>query len=75
LPDYLISRIAEHGRRRAAEMREVARTLEDAGFEPTMAAATARLQDALVDEMREHGLAYSKEEKFSWSRLADALSK
>ena len=75
LPDYLISRVAEHGRRRAAEMREVARTLEDAGFEPTMAAATARLQDALVDEMREHGLAYSKEEKFSWSRFADALSK
>ena len=75
LPDYLISRIAEHGRRRAAEMHEVARTLEGAGFEPTMAAATARLQDALVDEMREHGLAYSKEEKFSWSRLADALSK
>jgi 3-hydroxyisobutyrate dehydrogenase-like beta-hydroxyacid dehydrogenase len=75
LPDYLISRVAEHGRRRAAEMREVARTLEDAGFEATMAAATARLQDALVDEMRAHGLAYSKEEKFSWSRLADALSK
>ncbi len=37
LPDYLISRVAEHGRRRAAEMREVARTLSDAGFEPTMA--------------------------------------
>jgi 3-hydroxyisobutyrate dehydrogenase-like beta-hydroxyacid dehydrogenase len=73
LPDYLVGRVAEHGRRRAAEMREVARTLEDAGFEPTMATATARLQDALVDEMREHGLAYSKEEKFSWPRLADAL--
>jgi len=75
LPNYLISRVAEHGRRRAAEMHEVARTLEGAGFEPTMAAATARLQDALVDEMREHRLAYSKEEQFSWSRLADALSK
>jgi 3-hydroxyisobutyrate dehydrogenase-like beta-hydroxyacid dehydrogenase len=73
LPDYLISRVAEHGRRRAAEMREVARTLADAGFEPTMAAATAHLQDALVDEMREHGVAYAKEEKFSWSRFADAL--
>jgi len=75
LPDYLISRVAEHGRRRAAEMREVARTLEDAGFEPTMAAATAQLQEALVNEMREHDLPYSKEEKFSWSRFADALSK
>ena len=75
LPDYLISRVAEHGRRRAAEMREVARTLEDAGFEPTMASATAGLQDALVDEMRAHGLTYSKEEKFSWHTLADALKK
>ena len=75
LPDYLISRVAEHGRRRAAEMREVARTLQDAGFEPTMAAATAQLQDALVDEMRAHDLPYSKEEKFSWSQFADALSK
>jgi 3-hydroxyisobutyrate dehydrogenase-like beta-hydroxyacid dehydrogenase len=75
LPDYLISRVAEHGRRRAAEMREVARTLQDAGFEPTMAAATAVLQDALADEMRAHDIPYSKEEKFSWSRFADALSK
>ena len=75
LPDYLISRVAEHGRRRAAEMREVARTLEDAGLEPTMASATAALQDALVDEMRAHGIAYSKDEPFSWRRLADALSK
>jgi 3-hydroxyisobutyrate dehydrogenase-like beta-hydroxyacid dehydrogenase len=75
LPDYLISRVAEHGRRRAAEMREVARTLEDAGFEPTMAAATAQLQEALVDTMREHGIPYSKEEKFSWHTLADALAK
>jgi 3-hydroxyisobutyrate dehydrogenase-like beta-hydroxyacid dehydrogenase len=75
LPDYLISRVAEHGRRRAAEMREVARTLQDAGFAPTMAAATAQLQDALVDEMRERGLSYSKEQKFSWPTLTDALSK
>ena len=46
LPDYLISRVAEHGRRRAAEMREVASTLRDAGFEPTMASAIAERQDA-----------------------------
>ncbi len=56
-------------------MREVARTLQDAGFAPTMAAATAQLQDALVDEMRERGLSYSKEEPFSWPTLTDALSK
>src|SRR5581483_7873210 len=40
LPDYLISRIAEHGRRRAAEMREVAATLHEIGIDPMMASAT-----------------------------------
>ncbi|MEJ1961211.1 MAG: DUF1932 domain-containing protein [Gammaproteobacteria bacterium] len=74
LPDYLISRVAEHGRRRAAEMREVARTLEDAGFEPTMANAIAGRQDELVDAMEYRGLSYSKDEMFSWRRLADALA-
>ena len=74
LPDYLISRVAEHGRRRAAEMREVARTLHDAGFEPTMANAIAVEQDALVDAMEQASLSYSKDEKFSWRTLADALA-
>jgi len=74
LPDYLISRVAEHGRRRAAEMREVARTLQDAGVEATMASATAVAQDALVDALNAHGLSYSKADAFSWRRLADALS-
>jgi 3-hydroxyisobutyrate dehydrogenase-like beta-hydroxyacid dehydrogenase len=74
LPDYLISRVAEHGRRRASEMREVARTLSDAGFEPTMAAAIAANQDALVDAMSEAGLTYDKNREFSWRALADALA-
>lgn len=72
LPDYLVSRVAEHGRRRAAEMREVARTLEDAGFEPLMAAATARRHDALVEAMARAQLEYA--EPFSWRALADALA-
>ena len=74
LPDYLISRVAEHGRRRAAEMREVAHTLEDVGVEPTMARAIALRQDALVDAMAAHGIAYPQGEAFSWRWLADALS-
>ena len=73
LPDYLISRVAEHGRRRAAEMREVARTLRDAGFEPTMAKAIADRQDDLIDAIVSGGLSYSKDEPFSWRKLADAL--
>jgi 3-hydroxyisobutyrate dehydrogenase-like beta-hydroxyacid dehydrogenase len=74
LPDYLVSRVAEHGRRRAAEMREVARTLQDAGFEPTMANAIADRQDDLIDVMTSRGLSYSNDEPFSWRRLADALA-
>lgn len=74
LPDYLISRVAEHGRRRAAEMREVARTLQDAGVEPTMALATAARQDQLIDNMSARGLSYASfDEPFSWRALVDAL--
>ena len=73
LPDYLISRVAEHGRRRAAEMREVAHTLQEVGIEPTMALATAARQDALIDEMVAKGLSYAHGQPFSWRVLADAL--
>ena len=75
LPDYLVSRVAEHGRRRAAEMREVARTLEDIGMQPTMASATAEKQDWLVDEMAARGILYSKDQAFSWRAIADALTR
>lgn len=74
LPDYLISRVAEHGRRRAAEMREVAHTLESVGVEPTMARATAVRHDALIDAMAAQGVAYPHGQPFSWSWLADELA-
>jgi 3-hydroxyisobutyrate dehydrogenase-like beta-hydroxyacid dehydrogenase len=73
LPDYLISRVAEHGRRRAAEMREVAHTLQTVGVEPTMARATAVRQDALIDAMTAHSVAYPHGQPFSWRWLADML--
>lgn len=75
LPDYLISRVAEHGRRRAAEMREVAHTLEDVGVAPMMALATAARQDWVIDAMKAHGVQYPHGEPFSWRWLADALSR
>jgi 3-hydroxyisobutyrate dehydrogenase-like beta-hydroxyacid dehydrogenase len=76
LPDYLVSRAAEHGRRRAAEMREVARTLEDVDVEPTMALATAARQDGLIDAMTASGLSYSTPgSPFSWIELIDALGR
>ena len=42
---YMISRSLIHGKRRAEEMREVARTVEDAGVEPWMSRAAAERQD------------------------------
>jgi 3-hydroxyisobutyrate dehydrogenase-like beta-hydroxyacid dehydrogenase len=75
LPDYLVSRVAEHGRRRAAEMREVAATLRGIGLEPLMAAATAQRQEWLVERMADAGIEYRPGEAFAWRSLADALNR
>jgi 3-hydroxyisobutyrate dehydrogenase-like beta-hydroxyacid dehydrogenase len=72
LPDYLVSRVAEHGRRRAAEMREVAATLRDIGLEPLMAEATAERQQWLVDRLDAAGIPY-RSDAFAWRSLADVL--
>lgn len=45
LARYVISRALIHGKRRAEEMREVARTVADAGVEPMLARAVAERQD------------------------------
>jgi len=73
LPDYLVSRVAQHGRRRAAEMREVAETLKDANVNPLMALATAERQDWLVDAMAARHISYRPVPDFSWRKLADAV--
>ena len=75
LPDYLISRVAEHGKRRAAEMREAAQAVADAGLEPFTALATAQRQDWLAQLIAEHALALPKGETFAWQKLADAIGK
>lgn len=73
-PEYLIGRVAEHGRRRAAEMREAAQAVSDAGLEPHMARATAARQDWLVDEIAKRGIKRRAGEDFSWRELADAIA-
>ena len=75
LPDYLIGRVAEHGKRRAAEMREAAQAVADAGMEPLTALATAQRQDWLAQAIAEFSLAVPKGEKFVWQELADAIGK
>ena len=74
LPDYLIGRVAQHGRRRAVEMREAAQTLKQAGIEPTMALATARRQEQLVREMAKRRIAFESLNPFSWRALGSAVS-
>ena len=49
LARYVMSRALIHGRRRAEEMREVARTVAEAGIEPLLAAPTAVRQDWAAD--------------------------
>lgn len=49
LADYMIGRVVIHGERRAREMDEVAKTLEELGIEPMMASATARRFDWAAD--------------------------
>jgi len=75
LPDYLISRVAQHGRRRAVEMHEVAQTLKHVGMEPTMALATARCQKHLATAMAKRKLAFDPALPFSWRSLSDAVGR
>jgi len=63
---YTLERVITHGRRRAAEMREVAATVEQLGLTPDMAAASARWQQ----RVGELGLAAEGDD---FRRLADLL--
>lgn len=74
LPDYLISRVAEHGKRRAAEMREAAQAVADARLEPLTALATALRQDWLAQAIAEFSISVPKGEAFTWQQLADAIA-
>jgi 3-hydroxyisobutyrate dehydrogenase-like beta-hydroxyacid dehydrogenase len=51
LSSYMIRRSLQHGRRRAAEMREVAVTVREAGVTPWMSEATVARQDWAADRM------------------------
>ena len=74
LPDYLISRVAEHGERRAAELREVAHTLREVAVDPTMTLAAAHRQEQLAREIAESDFPVQQTDPFSWRQLADTLA-
>lgn len=73
LPHYLISRVAEHGRRRAEEMIEVAKTVENVGIPPRLSQAIAAVQAGMVDAMDEAEIKYADRVPFDWTCLVDAL--
>jgi 3-hydroxyisobutyrate dehydrogenase-like beta-hydroxyacid dehydrogenase len=74
LPDYLVGRVAEHGNRRATELREVAHTLQEVAVDPTMALAAAHCQEQLVWELAERDFPVQRPDQYSWRLLADALA-
>ena len=49
LADYVMERVARHGRRRAAELREVAKTLQELGLSNYLPTAIAQHQDMVAD--------------------------
>jgi len=73
LPHYLISRVAEHGVRRAEEMGEVVKTLQDVGVSAAMSRATQQVQASLPAQMATHDLRYSDLTPFIWQEALDRL--
>ena len=69
---YFFSRVVQHGTRRAEEMREAARTVLEAGFEPSMATATADKQQ-WVSERARGGAFKDLAKDARWQDYADRL--
>lgn len=71
---YFFSRVVQHGKRRAEEMREVANTVREAGFEPWMAAAIAEKHDWVAQQARD-GVFDGLPMDAPWQQFADRLLK
>ena len=69
---YFFSRVAQHGRRRAEEMREAANTVREAGFEPFMASAIAHKHDWMAGQARD-GCFSGLGQNPPWQAFADRL--
>ena len=69
---YFFSRVAQHGKRRAEEMREAANTVREAGFEPFMASAIAAKQQWVADEAAA-GVFDGLPKDARWQEYADGL--
>ena len=69
---YFFSRVVQHGKRRAEEMRESANTVREAGFEPFMTAAIAQKQQWVADQAAA-GLFEGVDKTTPWQDYADRL--
>ena len=69
---YFFQRVAQHGQRRAEEMRESARTVREAGFEPLMTTAIADKQQRVAEQARA-GVFHGVDQGARWQDWADAL--
>ena len=69
---YFFMRVAQHGKRRAEEMREAAHTVSEAGFTPFMAAAIADKQQWMADHAAD-GLFQGVGKDTPWQDYADRL--
>ena len=69
---YFFSRVAQHGKRRAEEMRESANTVREAGFEPFMAAAIAQKHDWVAGLARD-GVFNDLPKNPIWQDYADRM--
>ncbi len=69
---YFFSRVVQHGKRRAEEMREAANTVRESGFEPFMAAAIADKQQWVADQAAA-GVFGDMAKNAPWQDYADRL--
>jgi 3-hydroxyisobutyrate dehydrogenase-like beta-hydroxyacid dehydrogenase len=69
---YFFSRVVQHGKRRAEEMREAANTVREAGFEPFMASAIADKQQWVAD-CAQAGVFEGLPRDARWEDYADRL--
>lgn len=69
---YFFSRVAQHGKRRAEEMRESANTVREAGFEPIMASAIAQKHQWVADQAAQ-GVFKGLDKNAAWQDMADRL--
>jgi 3-hydroxyisobutyrate dehydrogenase-like beta-hydroxyacid dehydrogenase len=71
---YFFSRVVQHGKRRAEEMREAANTVKEAGFAPLMTASIADKQQWVADQAAA-GVFRDVPKDAPWQAYADRLRK